>query len=299
MTSRARGEQAGVALEVARRLARTGAIVARRRRAARPCRLSSCAVTLPDAVQLLIDILQGARPRRRGGHPPVPARARRRRARDRQRRASTSSDTPFAFLEQPGLAARRSSSRSSLVVAARQRRRRGRGGPRVALAGIGIGLGALLCAGTLADHGARLVAGADRRRPLRRARAARAARASLPGTRARGWTPRRAARCRSTSRARRCVLAGLAVLVAAARPRSRSASSPCCCAAAAAARARSTRACASCGERRPPQARPDRHRRHEAGDARARDRAGRAPALTAIIERGHATSTTASRRSRR
>jgi uncharacterized protein DUF4126 len=105
--------------------------------------------TLPDALRLLIDILQGAGLAGAAGiRPFLPALV---------AGALATADvgidyeaTPFAFLEQPGwlLAVV-----LALIVAVVLQRR---GVPEklldASLAGIGIGLGALLFAGTLADH---------------------------------------------------------------------------------------------------------------------------------------------------
>jgi len=106
-------------------------------------------LTLPDALRLLIDILQGAGLAGATGiRPFLPALV---------AGALATADvgidyegTPFAFLEQPGwlLAVV-----VALIVAVVLQRR---GVPEKlldsSLSGIGIGLGALLCAGTLADH---------------------------------------------------------------------------------------------------------------------------------------------------
>jgi len=106
--------------------------------------------TLPDALRLLIDILQGAGLAGAAGiRPFLPALV--------AGALATADvgidyeDTPFAFLEQSGwlLAVL-----VALIVAVVAQRR---GVPErlldSSLSGIGIGLGALLFAGTLADHG--------------------------------------------------------------------------------------------------------------------------------------------------
>jgi hypothetical protein len=107
------------------------------------------ALTLPDAVRLLIDILQGAGLAGAAGiRPFLPALV---------AGALASADlgidfggTPFAFLESPGwlLAV----VVAVILVAAAQRRGVPEARLESALAGIGIGLGALLCAGALADR---------------------------------------------------------------------------------------------------------------------------------------------------
>jgi hypothetical protein len=107
------------------------------------------AVTLPDAVRLLIDILQGAGLAGAAGiRPFLPALV---------AGAFASGDigvdydgTPFSFLEAPGWLLAVVLALIAVVIAQR------RGVPdrilESALAGIGIGLGALLCAATIADH---------------------------------------------------------------------------------------------------------------------------------------------------
>ncbi len=107
-------------------------------------------LTLPDALRLLIDILQGAGLAGAAGiRPFLPA---------LMAGALATGDigidfehTPFAFLEQPGWLA---AIVLALVVSVVLQRR---GVPEKvldsSLSGIGIGLGALLCAGALADHG--------------------------------------------------------------------------------------------------------------------------------------------------
>jgi hypothetical protein len=107
-------------------------------------------LTLPDALRLLIDILQGAGLAGAAGiRPFLPA---------LMAGALATGDigidfehTPFAFLEQPGWLA---AVVVALVVSVVLQRR---GVPEkvldASLSGIGIGLGALLCAGALADHG--------------------------------------------------------------------------------------------------------------------------------------------------
>jgi hypothetical protein len=107
------------------------------------------AVTLPDAVRLLIDILQGAGLGAAAGvRPFLPALV---------AGALATADvgidydgTPFGFLETPGWLLAIVVAVIAVVVAQR------RGVPErpleAALAAIGIGLGALLCAATLADR---------------------------------------------------------------------------------------------------------------------------------------------------
>lgn len=105
--------------------------------------------TLPDSLRLLIDILQGAGLAGAAGiRPFLPALV---------AGALATADvgidydeTPFAFLEQPGWLL---AIVLGVVVAVLAQRR---GVPErildSSLSGIGIGLGALLCAGALADH---------------------------------------------------------------------------------------------------------------------------------------------------
>lgn len=107
------------------------------------------AVTLPDAVRLLIDILQGAGLAGAAGiRPFLPALV---------AGALASGDigidyegTPFHFLEAPGWLLAVVVALVALVIA--QRRGVPEGPLESALAGLGIGLGALLAAATIADH---------------------------------------------------------------------------------------------------------------------------------------------------
>ena len=245
------------------------------RRCSPPGRVSLSSIVMrPHAtgrLRLLIDILQGAGLAGAAGiRPFLPALV---------AGALATADvgidyegTPFAFLEAPGWLLAVVLALIAAVVAQR------RGVPeRVldsSLAGIGIGLGALLCAGTLADHGyvwwpgliggalcAALAGAATQSLVVRtRARLDAEARAALP-VYLEGAAVAARRRWPSSPRRSRAVALGFFALPAARRR--------------AAARARSTRACASCGEPAP-EARPDRHRRHEADDARARDQ-GAAP----------------------
>jgi len=106
-------------------------------------------LTLPDALRLLIDILQGAGLAGAAGiRPFLPALV--------AGALATANigidyeDTPFEFLEQPGwlLAV----VLALIVAVLLQRRGTAEKTLDSALSGIGIGLGALLFAGTLADH---------------------------------------------------------------------------------------------------------------------------------------------------
>jgi Domain of unknown function (DUF4126) len=116
---------------------------------ARPCRLWSSPVKLPDALRLLIDILQGAGLAGAAGiRPFLPALV---------AGVFASRDflvdydgTAFAFLEKPGwlLAV----VLAVLVVGILERRGVAPGPLQSALAGISIGMGALLFAGTLDDR---------------------------------------------------------------------------------------------------------------------------------------------------
>ena len=136
-----------------------------------------------------------------------------------------------------------------------------------ALGGVGLGLGALLFAGTLDDRYATWwpgIIGGLLCAPHRPGGRALAADAHAGAARRRGR--RRAVPLR---RGRRAAARGPRGPHPARSASSPSASSSGCASAAAGARARSTPACASCGE---PEARPRRRRRPQAGDARARGR---------------------------
>lgn len=105
--------------------------------------------TVPDQLRLLIDILQGAGLAGAAGiRPFLPALV---------AGALATADvgidyegTPFAFLEQPGWLLGVVLALIAVVIA--QRRRFAEGPIESALQGIGIGIGALLFAATLADH---------------------------------------------------------------------------------------------------------------------------------------------------
>lgn len=105
--------------------------------------------TVPDALQLLIDILQGAGLAGAAGiRPFLPALV---------AGALASADvgidyegTPFAFLEQSGWLL--GVVLALIVVVVAQRRKLAEGPIESALQGLGIGIGALLFAGTLADN---------------------------------------------------------------------------------------------------------------------------------------------------
>ena len=104
---------------------------------------------LPDALRLLIDILQGAGLSGAAGiRPFLPALV---------AGALATADfgidyegTPFAFLEQPGWLLGVVLALIAVVLA--QRRKVAEGPVESALQGVGIGIGALLFAATLADH---------------------------------------------------------------------------------------------------------------------------------------------------
>ena len=120
--------------------------------------------------------------------------------------------TPFAFLEQPGWLLAVVLALIAAVVAAAPRRRRRRRSTR-RCRGSASGSARCCSPATLADHGDAWWPGLARRRgraPRWRApRRARSSPACVPGS-----TTRRAARCRSTSRARPSLLAALAVVAA-------------------------------------------------------------------------------------
>jgi hypothetical protein len=105
--------------------------------------------TVPDPLQLLIDILQGAGLAGAAGiRPFLPALV---------AGALATADvgidyegTPFAFLEQPGWLLGVVLALIAVVIA--QRRKFAEGPIESALQGVSVGLGALLFAGTLADH---------------------------------------------------------------------------------------------------------------------------------------------------
>ena len=214
----------------------------------RPCRLSSCAPTLPDACDCCSTFSKAPGwPAPAGIRPFLPALV---------AGALATADvgidyegTPFAFLEQPGWLLAVVLALIAVVVAAAPRRARAACWTRRS-PGSASGSARCCSPAALADHGyawwpgllggaprAALAGAATQSLVVRtRARLDAEARAALPvyleghGRRARRAGRRRRARSRP----------------------SRSASSPSCCAAGAAARARSTRACASCGEPRPP-----------------------------------------------
>ena len=280
MTLRARGEQAGVALEVARGALPTRASASPSARGVNLAASQRTDASQLRAMSLFLDIGQGTGLAGADGRPAVPPAAARGRAGAWGRRASTSTAPTSAFLESTGLPrgdrgrGRRPCS-SSARPALGGRTRRGRA-PLDMLPGVGARRSARCCSPARSPTaGSEAGSGSWPAPLLRRARLDRGRRPVRARARAARRRTRRPAPA-STPTARRCSSPAVAIFVpplaflAIAGVRRCSSLRR-----RAGARARSTPACASCGDVPAAQeARPRRHRLAEAGHARPGRRRG-------------------------